>query len=147
MPQPTDSSIKLLDFSLCDDIRSEERGKVTLVGFFGQNMLVNKIPTALPKLCFFARFTFMTEEHTLNFRVLTPTGSVLLQAKDVKLRVAKEQSIPIPQEYRHSQLIFQMAPMPLEEEGRYRVDFEFLNGPTFHAEFYVAVNPAARQEV
>jgi len=36
---------------LCDDIRQEEGGKTSLMGIYGQDVIVDKIPTILPKLC------------------------------------------------------------------------------------------------
>lgn len=35
----------------CDDIRHEKTGKVSIIGIYGQKLIVNTIPTTLPKLC------------------------------------------------------------------------------------------------
>lgn len=35
----------------CDDIRQEIGGKITLVGCYGSEMIIDKLPAVLPKLC------------------------------------------------------------------------------------------------
>lgn len=132
---------RLVHFAICDDIRKEERGKITLVGFYGRSMRIGKFPGALPKLCFLAQFELFTQPTTLTLRVISPSGEVLLDAENIKMAIA-DPSIPIPLEYRYSQLIFQIAPMPFKEQGRYRVAFSFPNGTTYESDFYVIADPS-----
>ena len=131
----------LAHFAVCDDVRAEQSGKVTLVGLYGRSIRTGRIPAALPKLCFLAEFELLTQPMVLSLRVISPSGMVMLEAKNIKM-VHADQHVSIPKEYRYSQLIFQIAPMPLQEEGVYRVDFAFVDGPTIHADFFVSCDPS-----
>ena len=37
---------------LCDDVRNETRNKFSLMGVYTQNVVFQKLPAILPKLCF-----------------------------------------------------------------------------------------------
>lgn len=43
----------VLIVSFCDDIRHEIGGKYSLIGCYGRELIVNKLPATLPKLCAF----------------------------------------------------------------------------------------------
>ncbi|HVY50692.1 MAG TPA: hypothetical protein VHA07_03940 [Devosia sp.] len=45
----------------CDDIREELTGMNTLVGIYPDNVVVNKMPFAFPKLAFYTRLTVPTD--------------------------------------------------------------------------------------
>lgn len=44
-----------LETLFCDDIREEVSGKMTLVGVYGPNLLVQSFPAKIPKLCLHMR--------------------------------------------------------------------------------------------
>lgn len=44
-------SSRLIIAQFCDDIRHEIGGKITLVGCYGDEMIIDKLPAVLPKLC------------------------------------------------------------------------------------------------
>lgn len=139
--QQANSSAQLLYFATCDDIRAEEGGKITLVGLYGRGVRLPRMPATLPKLCFLAQFLFITDPKVLTLRVISPRGTVLFEARDLKTAPSDEKTT-VPKEYRPSQLIVQIAPMPLNEEGRYRVDFMLPNGPTIETDFFVFREPS-----
>lgn len=135
------SAPKLIGFSVCDDIRSEENGKITLIGYYGRSLRAASLPSLLPKLCFLGQFEVLPNGATLDLSLLSPTGTIVMSAAGLKI-LPLESATLIPPEYRLAQVFFQVVPMPLTEEGPYRVEFKFLNGPTIHSDFYVAVDPS-----
>ncbi|HUX64342.1 MAG TPA: hypothetical protein VMV64_11400 [Sulfuricella sp.] len=52
---------RLVTAQFCDDIRHEVGNKYSLMGCYGNEMIVDKIPSVLPKLC-------------AHIRVFTPAG-------------------------------------------------------------------------
>lgn len=46
---------RFVDCIYCDDIRNEVGNKLTLVGCYGPDLIVEKIPATLPKLCVLAK--------------------------------------------------------------------------------------------
>lgn len=136
-----DSGLKLISFGVCDDIRSEEGGKLTFVGYYGRAIRTGTLPALLPKLCFIAQFEPIAEGTKLNLSVINPGGKLLMTVNDLNVP-ALDQSVLVPAEFRIAQIMFQITPMPLNEEGRYRVDFAFPNSSILHVDFYVAVDPS-----
>ena len=56
---------------------------------------------------------------------------------------ALDQSVLVQPNLELRKLCFGFTPMPLNEEGRYRVaDFAFPNSSILHVDFYVAVDPS-----
>lgn len=51
-------SSRLIIAQFCDDIRHEIGGKMTLVGCYAGEMIINELPAVLPKLC--AQITVFT---------------------------------------------------------------------------------------
>src|SRR5438552_2247539 len=51
-----------VDTLLCEMVRGEANGKVSLLGLFGEGILVPHIPIALPSLAIFQRWRPTTEE-------------------------------------------------------------------------------------
>jgi hypothetical protein len=135
---------RLLNFAVCDDIRAERENKITLIGYYGRSIVVGNIPGLLPKLCFLAQFGLFSNPVHVTFRVLSPSGVVLIHAPEVEVPLPSESSL-VPEEYRNTQLVFQIAPMQVPEQGVYRVEFRFSDSRIVDAAFYVSpVKPAAR---
>ena len=69
---------------------------------------------------------------------------MLLEANNLKMS-APQQSELIPKEYRYTQVIFQIVPMTLNQEGPFRVEFIPQDQPPIHADFYVAADKSLLQ--
>lgn len=137
-----DSSVPtLINFAVCDDIRAERDNKLTLVGYYGTSMNVGAIPGTLPKLCFLAQFAAFPRAERLRFRILSPSGSVVMETPEVQV-AASDPANPVPEPYRQSLLIFQIAPMNVTEQGPYRVEFIFADSAPVATGFYIALPPA-----
>ena len=65
-----------------------------------------------------------------------------MSASDLQVPAPDQASSLIPNEYKYTQLVFQLIPMLFSEEGTYRIDFTFPNGANIHASFYVAADPS-----
>ena len=133
--------LKLATFAVCDDIRNEEHGKLTLVGYYGRSIRIATLPAILPKLCFMIQFERnLAPGSKLQISLLSPGGSILMTAPDLEVPSRQNGGPLIPDEYRYAQVVFQIAPMPLNEEGAYRIEVASSDGATTHASFYVAVD-------
>jgi hypothetical protein len=141
MPNQPNLPPNLLYFGICDDIRVEEGGKLTVVGLYGRSMRIGKIPATLSKLCLFAQFPLFDLPAALDIRLVSPSGVLLLEARNARiLPVGKR--LNIPNEYQLSQVIVHIVPMPLNEEGRYRVGFVFPNRGECETDFFVIQDPS-----
>jgi hypothetical protein len=132
---------RLVSFDICDDIRPEQSGKLTLVGYYGRAIRVGSLPATLSKLCFLAQFEPLAEGLSVDIRVMSPSGAVLLNAEKLRV-VIPDQSHLVPKEFRHTLLLLQIVPMPINEEGVYRADFAFSDSSTITTSFYVAADPS-----
>lgn len=119
----------------------EEHGKMTILGLFGRCISLGEVPALLPKLAIIAEFSASLEPRSLDLKVISPTGNVLLYAKNIKTQPQKAGS-PFPIEYQFSALVVQFVPMRIPEPGSYRIDFSFHNSGTVHAGFFVRVDPS-----
>lgn len=134
---------ELVSFAVCDDIRAERDNKLTLVGYYGRSLNVGSIPGTLPKLCFLGQFPISLDAGSVVFRVMSPSRVLIMETPPVKLERPNAPT-DVPQEYRYSQLVFQIAPMPVSETGDYLVEFAFSNSQVVRAKFYVScLNTAA----
>src|SRR5204863_9459139 len=118
---------RLVAFGVCDDVRFEQFGKLILIGYYGVGISVPRLPVTLPKLSFLAQFAYFTQERSVSVRLLTPSNTVLLEASDVEIGMRKDAGIP--PEFRQNYLFFQVVPMPLNEQGVYKVFFRFSGMP------------------
>ena len=116
--------------SICDDIRHEADGKITLVGIYGTKLVASEFPITLPKLCFF--ITVNEETSAAGARDLNiyfePEGS----EGDDDRKILTSYSYEIPEEVvsdsngkqfsmRSNTLEIIASPFRLEEEGKIRV--------------------------
>lgn len=83
---------KLLIATLCDDVREEKTGKVSLMGVFDRFMVAD-FRVALPTFWLFAQIGCETEgEHTLTVEFRRVEGDVVLRG-DIKHSVVGENSV------------------------------------------------------
>jgi hypothetical protein len=145
MPQLADSAPPLLTFSVCDDVRAEVSGKTTIVGIYGRAVRIANLPSTLPKLCFVAQFDssfIQAQASAVRTRLSGPSGSVIFETPQVNLPPPAREDPMIPNQYREARLIFQVAPMILNEAGVYTVEFEVPGWPVYYAQFLVVADPS-----
>jgi len=130
----------LIAFAICDDIRAERNGTVTLVGYYGQALRVGTFPSLLPKLCFLAQFDSLAAAKRVAVRVVGPSGNIILE---VPPQTCSAMSVSdVPPEYRFTQVALQVAPMQLPEGGVYRVEYAFEGEPPLQTSFFVGIDPS-----
>lgn len=131
---------RLNNFGVCDDIRLEQLGKFTFIGYYGRSIRVATLPTVFPKLSFFASFSYFSEPEVVSVRLTSPSGVSLLAADNVRLMIAPE--FPgTPLEFRENILVFHIVPMPLNEPGEYRVLVEFAETRALASFFVGSIEP------
>jgi|HubBroStandDraft_6_1064221.scaffolds.fasta_scaffold1206985_2 hypothetical protein len=129
---------RLMIFGICDDVRAEQGNKMTIVGYYGQSINVGVFPAVLPKLCFFAQFDSLDGATVFTARIISPSGGILIEIPNAPAP-APMPSV-VPPEYRHRILVFQIAPMSLNEQGEYRVEYDFQIWPIFTVSFFVGLD-------
>ena len=117
---------------ICDDVRNEIGGKISMMGVYEKTLIVPSIPFVFPKLCFYSRFSGITENHIFNFSLTNPSGDI---------RKIIENSPCFPEEG-EDQGIFNVVATPFEiiEEGKYVATIEIEERENIHTytkEFYV----------
>ena len=135
----------LMIFGLCDDVRAEQGNKITLVGYCGQSMNVGVLPAVLPKLCFFAQFDSLDEATAVSLRIVAPSEQVLLEVQNSPAPAPNAVLESVPARFRHRLLVFQIAPMVLNEQGEYRIEYDFGIWPPFSTSFFIALDPSLLQ--
>lgn len=108
---------RLTTVIFCDDVRSEEGSKVSLMGIYNKRYIFQRrveLPLTLPKLCIFQRWEGVKEGDTL-FLLVQKDGKPLPQfEKPIDVRVGRLQ---FPGET--AQLIIQLSPFTIETLGEY----------------------------
>jgi hypothetical protein len=135
----------LLWFGVCDDVRSEQGNKVTLVGYYGQSVNVGVLPAVLPKLCFFAEFDLLEGATVFAVRIIGPSGQMLLEMQNMSVSGPQAVAEMVPAAYRRRVIVFQIAPMVLNESGEYRIEYDFQVWPIFRTGFFIGLDPSLLQ--
>ena len=125
--------MRFLLAQFCDDIRQEINGKYSLIGCYTDDIIVDKFPTVLPKLC-------------AQIRAVTPLGKpflklsikVLLDEELIAEMVVPEQQLAeshdalltrSPVALRHTAMaMMQFIPMVLAKPSRLRVEADTEEG-------------------
>jgi len=105
---------------MCDDIRQEVGGKTSLMGLYEAHIVVPQIPTALPKLCFFTRFSRMDGQFKFGFSIVSPTGD----RKDV----IRDSDVQIPDGAKEGTFNVIAQPFEAASEGVYEVILSLTKG-------------------
>lgn len=97
---------------LVDDVRTEIRGKLSLIGLYGNNITIFKPPPlTLPKLCFLTRIIGGEGEQVAFHSLLDPSGKEIL--------VDKPQSKIAPIPNKTGNIVLIVSPFNIEKEGTY----------------------------
>jgi hypothetical protein len=71
---------------LCDDVRQERNGKFILIGIFDA-ITVPAFPAVFGRVCIVNRWCCGDGEFAQRSRIAKPDGSVLVEGKDVRMRL------------------------------------------------------------
>lgn len=98
---------------LCDDIRQEVGGKVSIIGLYDHHIVVPHVPYILPKICFYIRFSSMYGSFKFNFSIISPDNN----CKDIVLN----NDIEVPQQAKESTFTVVASPFEVNQPGIYEV--------------------------
>lgn len=102
---------------LCDDVRQEVGGKMSLMGIYSKDIVVNKVPTILP----FINLVVMFEDLKEPFEKLFVT-IVLPKSDPIKV------SYPSPPDLKKGQdvnLVLGLSPFQLNHTGKAKFEIRF----------------------
>ena len=68
------SALKYRCVLLCEDIRHETGGRVSLMGILGSKLYVQEFPIFFPKLCIFIDWGEIAEKVVVNMNIVPPEG-------------------------------------------------------------------------
>jgi hypothetical protein len=121
-----------VDIIICDNIRMELGGKLSLMGVTLNNtIVVPTIPCSLPTLSFLLRLKKCTKDFLLSISITTPDKK--------QIDPIKKQKIAIPQKNISIFFNFTIAPFKITSDGTYIINILFddnLN-PAFSQSFRV----------
>ncbi len=116
---------------ICDDVRNELGNKLSIMGIYGPELWLGKIPAVMPKLCFVIML------HHIERSFSSAKARVTMPGADPA--VLPIQAAPGPQPGAHHTIIVALAPAKIDKEGLAR--FEFLiadeTTPQIVHEFYI----------
>ncbi len=96
---------------VCDDIREEVSGKLTICGLYGNDIVLGtKLPATLPKLCFLTRLKGGTEHEVLH-SLVAPDGEEMLK----NMGPGRIKGMPGA----IANLVVNVAPFNVRQEGEY----------------------------
>ncbi|OVE74839.1 hypothetical protein BVX97_06160 [bacterium E08(2017)] len=98
---------------LCDDVRQERNGKFILIGLY-QDIPVPAVPAVMGRLCIVNRWCCGTGTFKQRSRVMRPEGTVLVEGKNIEIKLGGEEETATSVEY--------FMNVNLEEEGTYWVE-------------------------
>lgn len=108
---------------IVDDVREEAHGKLSLLGLYGNGIVVTPLPGSIPKICFFTRVIGGDEEHTITFSLIDPKGKDLIDKKE-PMKIS-----PKPEMVGNVNLT--VTPFNIKEEGEYIFKIH-INDQLFH---------------
>jgi hypothetical protein len=109
----------------CDDIRRELGNKMTLVGCYGSDLVLDELPVALPRLCVMARVITPVGDPVQKLVVRVRKGDAVIG----ELGVSEEQiaNNPKPQpttRWLVHTAVFEFSPLFIETECKIGVEAE-----------------------
>lgn len=125
------------NFFIADDVRIEQGGKPSMLGFYPDNIILvqmpkkNEDPTkdrpiGIGSLAILATFLGAKGTHNIELKLFAPDGSSLLKTGEGKLSSVSE----------NLNFVSQFRPMPVVGFGQYKVVIKFDQKP-FSFTFYV----------
>ena len=126
---------------LCDDVRNEVGNKLSLMGVYGPELWVGKVPAMMPHLCFVVVLDNIQQSFTsAKARVSLPG------AEPVLLPIEAPSG---PQQGSHHTIIVALAPAKIPQEGRAKFELFFFNEeqPQIVHEFFIRERKPAQPVV
>ena len=124
------SAGRYLFVQYCDDIRQEVGNKLSLIGCYGSELLVEKLPAVLPKLCVQAHLSTPLDQplERVTLRAYI-NGDVLAE---LELPVAELNARPRPVDTAATRMnvgaIISLTPFIFDKEGVVRIEAETESG-------------------
>lgn len=119
--------------TFCDDIRQEIDGKITLVGCYGADIVVNStFPVVIPKLGIFVQFWDLLESprEPMRLEILFPGDpdekpSVVVELPVVETPLVENPEVPNDEDSRRGiGMNMVMSPVAMQSIGRIRVQIK-----------------------
>lgn len=105
-----------------DDIREEKNGKISLMGLYGKDILLDPIqplPVLFPKFCIFIRYCGGDGEFVVKGSLKDPDGEEVIKDSDnMKIKTQKEQV---------GNIIIILSPFVIKKEGEYKFSLSLDN--------------------
>lgn len=116
---------------LCDDVRNEVGNKLSLMGIYGPELWVGRLPVAMPRLCIVVMLEQIQKTFTKARARVSLPGS-----EPVLLPI---QAAPGPQQGSQHTIIVALSPAKISREGRARFELFFFDQeePQVVYDFYI----------
>ena len=122
---------------VCDDARQEMGGKISLMGVYSGDLIVNKVPALLPTLSFVIFLVGIKKDFNIIKVSLTFTDT-----KPIEITVPNPTNAGIGQD---SNLVFSMAPVKIEAPGKalFEASFDDEDKPSIKYIFAIKLNESS----
>ncbi len=110
---------KKINMILCEDIRPEIGNKTSLMGIYGNNMIVNQVPFILPKICLYVMLT-KTTKPIPDFDVTV----IIPKTDPIKLNIPEPPNQIVGSDVSLGILI---SPLKIKSVGNARIEIRFKN--------------------
>lgn len=75
------SSLKYKCVLICEDIRHETGGRISLMGILGSKLFANSFPLLFPKFCLFVEWGEVTGKFNVNLTIVPPSGVTMPKSR------------------------------------------------------------------
>jgi len=96
---------------ICDDIRQEIGNKMTFVGVYQDLIIVQQIPVALPKLCFYVQYKDIRAGDQFKLKLADPSDKIMEKPIEI--------TVPAKQKPGKMRIFGAFSPLKIEEAGQY----------------------------
>lgn len=117
---------RIITSQFCDDIRHETGNKYSLMGCYGNQLLVEKLPALLPKLCVQVRAITPIDKPFSKLVIRAIMNDDIIAEMNVpsdELKITIQASIDDPIRTELS-LMMTFAPLPIAEPSKLRIEAE-----------------------
>ncbi len=135
--------LRFLAFQFCDDVRQEVGNKFSLIGCYGESMLVSSLPAVLPKLCVQVRAYTSTKRpfKRLVLRLVADNGPLLeLPVQDSALQLGAV-ALPAEARWHYINAFLILSPFPIEKPCALRLEADTEEGILHGGRFLIDIAP------
>jgi hypothetical protein len=119
---------KLLDLTLCDEVRREDNGKLLIIGMYLGAILVPRVPFRMPRLSFFLKWKTNGSLPTGDFRLTSPSKEAV---GGFGMKTEREPESVAPVFY----TTFALENIQLTETGTYSLSYKPPGGKRYRSVF------------